>query len=129
MKNIFLVIFALVLFISCKDEDVTSPPVISGVEVGTGETNNGKVVRGTDLHVEAQIVAEGTISEAEVHIHGAGWEYEMDFPNLVGKKNGEIHTHIDVPATAALGHYHVHISVTDQKGQTTEAEAELDITD
>lgn len=129
MKNIILVIFALVLFVSCKDEDVTAPPVISGVEIGSGETNNGKVARGGELHIEAQIVAAGTIKEAEVHIHGAGWEHEIDFPDLVGKKNGEIHTHIHVPASATPGHYHVHISVTDQKGQTTEVEAELDITD
>lgn len=129
MKNVILILFALVLFISCKDEDMTPPPVISGVEIGAGEGNSGKVARGSDLHIEAQIVAEGTISEAEVHIHGAGWEHEVDFPQLTGKKNGEIHTHIDVPLTAAVGHYHVHISVTDQKGQTTEVEAELDITD
>lgn len=127
MKNIFLVLSFLALIIACKDEDVTPAPVISGVEIGSG--NSGRVARGSDLHIEAQIVAEGTISEAEVHIHGAGWEHEVDFPQLSGKKNGEIHTHIDVPASATPGHYHVHISVTDQKGQTTEVEADLEITD
>ncbi len=127
MKNIILVIFALVLFVSCKDEDVTPAPVISDVEIGSG--NSKTVVRGNDLHVEAQIVAEGTIREAEVHIHGSGWEHEVDFPGLVGKKNGEIHTHIDVPSTVPAGHYHVHISVTDEKGQTTEVESDLEITD
>ena len=126
MKNIVLVIFALVLFVSCKDEDVTAPPVISGVEIGSG--NSGKASPGGDLHIEAQIVAEGTIREAEVHIHGAGWEHEIDFPQLVGKKNGEIHTHVHVPETATPGHYNVHISVTDEKGQSTEVEGELDIT-
>lgn len=88
MKNIILIIFALFLFLSCKDEDVTPAPVISDVEIGSG--NSKTVARGSDLHVEAQVVAEGTIREAEVHIHGAGWENETDFPQLVGKKNGEI---------------------------------------
>ena len=126
MKNIILVIFALVLFISCKDEEVTPAPVISGVEIGSG--NSKTVVRGKDLHLEAQLVAEGTIREAEVHIHGSGWEHELRFPELTGKKNGEIHTHIDIPAETPTGHYHVHISVTDEKGQTTEAESDLEIT-
>lgn len=126
MKNVILILFALVLFSSCKEEDLTPPPVISGVEIGSG--NSKTVARGKDLHIEAQIVAEGTIREAEVHIHGTGWEHEVDFPELAGKKNGEIHTHIDVPSTATPGHYHVHISVTDQKGQTTEIEADLEIT-
>lgn len=126
MKNIFVILFALILFVSCDKEDVTPAPVISNVEIGSG--NSGTVVRGRDLHVEAQIVAEGTIREVEIHIHGAGWEFEKTFPDLVGKKNGELHTHIDIPANAPVGHYHGHIMVTDQKGQTTEADFDLDIT-
>lgn len=126
MKNTILTLFTLVLLISCKDEDITPAPVISGVEIGYD--NSKTVAAGEDLHIEARIVAEGTISEAEIHIHGSGWEYETDFPQLTGKKNGEIHTHIDIPATVTPGRYHLHISVTDLKGQTTEVESDLQIT-
>ncbi len=127
MKNITIVLFAVWLLISCKDEDITPKPVISDVEIGHG--NSKTVVRGSDLHVEAQVMAKGTIREAELHIHGSDWELEIEFPDLAGKKNGEIHTHIDIPAHTPTGHYHIHISVTDQKGQTTEVESDLEITD
>ena len=39
----------------------------------------------------------------------------------------EFHEHIDIPAEAPLGEYHLHFTVTDQKGQTTLVEAHIDV--
>lgn len=129
MKKI-LFILSIFLVFSCKEDDVITPaPVITGVEVGSQNSKIGYA--GSDLHLEAQILAEGTIAKVEVSIHkesGQGWEFKKDFSEgLAGTKNGEVHTHIDIPADAALGEYHVHISVTDQQGKTTSAESELEL--
>ncbi len=129
MKRIFFILITLFAF-SCSEDDVLIPaPVISDVEVGSG---NSKVAYpGSDLHFEAQITAEGIIEKVEVSVHkegGSGWEFKQDFSDgLKGQKNGELHKHVDVPADAALGLYHVHITVTDKEGKTTEAESELEL--
>ncbi|RZL39214.1 MAG: DUF4625 domain-containing protein, partial [Pedobacter sp.] len=38
-----------------------------------------------------------------------------------------LHKHIDIPADAVLGLYHVHIKITDQAGQVTDVESDLEI--
>lgn len=131
MKKSILFLFVVILLAACKeDEPVVPAPVISGLEVGS---NNSKTVqRGKDLHLEAQLVAEGTLAHVEVSIHpkaGGGWTYSKEIVELVGKKNGEIHMHIDIPATAAPGQYHIDIEVKDQNGRVTEAESDLTITE
>ncbi len=130
MKKSILFLFFVLFFVACKeDEPVVPAPVISGLEVGS---NNSKTVqRGKDLHLEAQLTAEGTLASVKVNIHpksGAGWTFSKDIAELVGKKNGEIHMHIDIPATTAPGEYHVDIEVKDQNGRVTEAESDLSIT-
>lgn len=130
MKKSILFFLSIALFTACKDEDPVVPaPQISGLEVGS---NNSKTVqRGKDLHLEAQLLAEGTLASVEISIHpktGGGWTFSQEIPELVGKKNGEIHLHIDVPASAAPGEYHVDIEVKDKNGRVTEAESDLSIT-
>ncbi len=119
-----------VLFTACsKDDDDFAPPSIRDVELGSG--NNKTAYRGTDFHIEAEIEAPGTIEYVKVEIHGSGagaWEFEQTYTEgFKGLKNAELHKHIDVPANAALGEYHVHIVVLDQQGKTTTFEDHIDV--
>ncbi|RYD89027.1 MAG: DUF4625 domain-containing protein [Sphingobacteriales bacterium] len=122
------------LFSACKKDNDETPavqaPAITGLEVGTG--NNKIAHPGNDLHIEAQIVAPGTIENVVLEIHpeeGEGWEVNTTYTEgFAGQKNAEFHKHIDVPAEAALGHYHGHLKVTDKNGKVTELEFELEVT-
>lgn len=126
----------LLVFSSCgKDEDETpSKPVIVLEELGSGHDSpdDHAVAAGSDLHVEAQITAEGVIARIDVEIHqedGGSFVIEQSYTEgkYIGVKNTEFHEHIDVPAETPAGEYHFHLTVTDQLGQTATAESELDI--
>lgn len=134
MKNnklIAVLFFIAAAFSACKkdgnqNEDVT-PPVIEGLEIGIG--NNKIAHPGNDLHLEAKITAPANIASVVLDIHpesGTGWKVNTTYTEgLAGLKSAEFHKHIDVPADAALGDYHLHIKVTDANGKVTEAESEL----
>ncbi len=137
-KHLAFIALALIIFSSC--EDVASP-VISDVEVGL---QNSKVAYiGGDLHLEANIVAEGKISKIQVTIHPADeaehigamkaksalaheseWEVDTTYTKFSGLKNTSFHEHIDVPINAPAEGYHLHIIVVDMEGNTTEFEEE-----
>jgi uncharacterized membrane protein len=122
----------LALSSSKEDEDKPAKPVITITELGSHDTPEGKVTAGEDLHLEAEIVAEGSIARIDVEIHpenGGDSEIEKTYTDekYVGKKNVEFHEHIDIPANAPAGEYHLHLTVTDKTGQTTTEEAELEI--
>ncbi|MBN7811827.1 DUF4625 domain-containing protein [Algoriphagus sp. H41] len=133
-------LMALALF-SCKDdEDVTfDAPVISGFEFGEGGTHSteGSAYRGSDLHLEAEILAEATVASITVTIHGhdlpvGEGEEEWDFSQTYTDdkylvKNPTFHEHIDIPANAPAGEYHIVMEVTDEAGKTTEVEGHLDV--
>ncbi len=131
-NRFFALILVLVAFATACKKDPKAPaaPSISGLEVGIN--NNGKVFPGNDLHLEAEITAPGLIQEVKVKIHGetgGGWTFEKVYTDgFKGLKNSTLHEHIDVPESAALGKYHLHLTVTDQWGQVTEEEADLEIT-
>ena len=88
-------------------------------------------MRGDDMHLEAEIVAEGLIKRIDVEIHKEDGSFEIEKSYTEGKyigvKNTEFHEHIDIPANAPLGEYHLHFTVTDQQGQTTLAEAHSEV--
>jgi len=104
-------------------------PVINDFEIG--KDNSGVAVRGGGLHIEANMEAEGKIDVVIVEIHfegvGEGWEYEKIYTEFNGLKNGEFHNHIEVPADAALGEYHVDFKVRDQEGQETKVAGDVEI--
>ena len=114
---------------SCNKEENTAKPVVNLTEVG--HDNEKVAMRGDDLHLEADILAEGLIKRIDVEIHQEDGTYEIEKSytdgKYVGVKNVEFHEHIDIPAEAPLGEYHLHFTVTDQKGQTTLAEAHIDV--
>lgn len=132
---------ALVFFglsaVSCNDDEPAKPKV-SIHELGTD--NSKTVVAGTDLHIDVEIEAPNKIATVTVTIHpegtaekaalagSAAWSFEKTYTEFDGLRNAELHKHIDVPATAAAGEYHFHVTVVDQDGNTASAEDELTIT-
>ena len=125
------------LFSSCNpEEEETAKPVITLSELGL---NNCKIgYRGSDLHVEADVVAEGKINTIEVIIHQEGtedkdnnakysWEFDTTYTEFAGLKNTTFHKHIDIPADVDTGVYHFHFIVTDMEGNQTTVEEEIQI--
>lgn len=119
-------------FNSCdKEEQTVSKPKITLTEVG--HDNSKHAHPGHDLHLEAEIVAEGVIKSINVEIHQEDGSFEIEKSYVEGKyigvKNVEFHEHIDIPANAPLGEYHLHLTVTDNEGQQSMAETHIDIED
>ncbi len=117
---------------SCdKDEDkeeetVMSAPTISNLEIGIDDNHEAHI--GHDLHVEADIVAEGKIDVIEVELHaedGGDDEIHVVFTEFAGLKNTTFHEHVEIPDTVAAGEYHFHLMVKDQQGKTTEVDADV----
>ena len=143
-KKIFLIAIALtasLFFTSCEDDDETNPkPVVDLTELGY--ENNKIAYAGADLHIEAEIVAEGKIDIVTIEIHPEGeheekstsmslhegeWEFDTTYTEFSGLKNTTFHKHIDIAVHAEIGDYHFHFIVTDMDGQQTTVVEELEI--
>ncbi|GEO21880.1 DUF4625 domain-containing protein [Cyclobacterium qasimii] len=141
LRQAFMIpLLALALFSCQEEEDMTfDPAVISAFEMGEGSSHSTEPVayRGTDLHLEATIIANANVASITLSIHahdvevGEGeteWDFEKvytDSKYLV--KNPAFHEHIDIPATAPAGEYHVVLEVLDIAGNITEVEGHLEI--
>lgn len=135
MKNqLKLFVYALLfsaLFSACSDDDdeVMPAPTLADIEIGSDNNKTGYA--GGDIHIEANITAPGTIAHVRLEIHpesGSGWEFEETFTeDLAGLKNASFHEHIEIPADAATGHYHLHMVVTDEQGMIAELEEEIEV--
>ena len=119
----------LLFFTACEDDDVdVQKPVINNLEVGLGDSHVAYV--GADLHLQAEIEAMGRIGVITVEIHkeeGSSDEIKATFDEYAGLKNTTFHKHVDIPAETPTGTYHVHITVTDQEGNQTTVEDEIEI--
>ncbi|MEM7161864.1 MAG: DUF4625 domain-containing protein [Bacteroidota bacterium] len=127
-STLVLAMASMVFFTSCDDDDeVTFPsPTIANLEVGIGNSLTAPI--GGFLHMDAEIVAEGTIDRIMIDIHkedGTGEDIEMTYTNYSGQKNADFHEDLDIPATATEGEYHFHIKVIDQQGQTKQLERDI----
>jgi hypothetical protein len=132
------VLFALAAIISgCKKE--ISKPEIKNFELGY---NNNKIAYiGDELHIDAEIIADGKIDRIIIEIHPEGdhhksakgvshddeWEIEIIYTEFSGLKNTDFHKHIDVPDDAEPGDYHIHFKVIDMEGNTTSVEDEFEV--
>jgi hypothetical protein len=132
-KNNLLGILAgmitLLLIIGGCAKDEIPKPVITLHELGL---NNSAICHpGEELHIDAEIVAEGKIDVVVVEIHyegtGDGWEFQQNFTEYTGLKNIDFHKHIDVPVDALPGDYHFHMKVTDMQGNMVQKEAEIEV--
>ncbi|MDQ1772995.1 DUF4625 domain-containing protein [Labilibaculum sp. A4] len=125
-----LAVMGIVFFSSCdnNDDETVQKPVVSNLELGIGDSHIGYI--GADLHIEAEIVAEGKIDKITVEIHqeeGSTDEIVVEYDEFAGLKNTTFHKHVDIPATTFAGTYHCHITVTDMDGNSTTVEEEVSI--
>ncbi|NJX14077.1 DUF4625 domain-containing protein [Tamlana crocina] len=114
--------------------DIMDPIAISDVSID--ET----VARGSDFHAEFMINAVHGIHNIAIDVHAHGltpgdgeveWDFEeiFDGDKYHGKTEVEFHEHIDVPATAPAGEYHIEFTVEDEEGNTTSYDAHIDVTE
>lgn len=141
LKHLLLITLLGAVLFSCQDdEDPTlEAPIISEFHFGDGgsHSTDGNAYRGTDLHLEAVIMAQANVSSITLTIHGhdltvgegeTEWDYSETFTDSKYMvRNPVFHEHLDIPATAPQGEYHVVLEVTDQTGQTAEIEGHLHI--
>ncbi|NJB37410.1 DUF4625 domain-containing protein [Croceivirga sp. JEA036] len=112
--------------------DIMEP--ITTSEMSIDET----VARGSDFHVEFMIDAVNGIHNVTVDIHAHGlevaegeqeWDFEQEYEEgLHGETSAEFHKHIDVPATAPAGEYHMMITIEDENGNTSVIDTHIDVT-
>lgn len=136
-KIVFCMLFLLSLcpglFTSCDDDDDDKKkqpkPTISFKEIGSANSKTVKV--GSDLHLDAEIIAEGVIKQIHVDIQQEGGKGKIDKvytdSKHVGAKSFHFHEHINIPAATPVGKYKLRLTVTDRGGQTSKAEADLKI--
>ena len=131
MSLLLALITVFISFVSCdKEDDKPQKPVIALTEVGHDNSKIGHP--GHDMHLEADIVADGLIKRIDIEIHqeeGSDYEIEFSFTDgkYIGVRNTEFHEHLDIPADAPLGEYHLHFTVTDGEGQQTTVETHIDM--
>jgi hypothetical protein len=113
--------------------DILDPIALSEISIDTS------VVRGNDFHAEFMVHAVHGIHNITVDIHGHGitvgegeveWHFEEIFTEGYHELTKvEFHKHIDVPATAPAGEYHISFIVEDEEGNIVEHESHLDVTE
>ncbi|MCU4176157.1 DUF4625 domain-containing protein [Carboxylicivirga sp. N1Y90] len=128
--KVFLTVIILglsTLFTACED-DSTDSPVITLHELGLDDSHEAHV--GDDLHIDAEIIADGTIEKIVVELHAEDGDDELEvefIDGYNGLKNAEFHEHVEIPATFTPGEYHFHLLVTDKEGNQSSVEAHVDI--
>lgn len=113
---------------SCEKEESLSAPVVNNLEVGL--SNSLTAFIGSDLHVEAEIVAEAQIDKIIIEIHSedvSGEEIEVVYSEFSGLINTTLHKHVDIPAEMSPGSYHFHLTVVDKMGNTASVEREIEL--
>ncbi len=142
--RVFLIAIAFALglfFTSCEKDDETNPkPVVTLSELGYENSKIGYV--GSDLHIQAEILAEGKVDKVTIEIHPEGeheeksasvvlhegeWDFDTTYTEFSGMIDPTFHKHVDIPMHADTGHYHFHFIVTDMDGQRTTVVEELEI--
>jgi hypothetical protein len=135
MKNylskigIFTLVASSLIFTSCSDDDTADTITINITEIGSN--NSGVAIAGSDLHIEADIMATARIASVEIELHhetdASAPEINVVFTQYAGQINAELHKHIDIPANQPAGDYHLHMKVIDEKGNTRTVEADVRI--
>lgn len=135
MKNIrfqlFTTLLVLILVASSCKKEMPDKPIVTLTEVG--HDNCRQAHPGHDLHLEADVRADGITQRIDIEIHqenGGHFEIRQAFADskYAGLRNLTFHEHIDIPADAPTGEYHLHFTVTDQHGQQTTAACDIEMT-
>lgn len=133
LKSGITLLAAISLLSACKDDENgeiidTTPPTISGVEhemtVEPGEEFDLEFVLEDDIALgEARIDIH---DDFDAHDHEGGrmmvtpFEYTTILDEMRGETRYVAHVHIDIPADAATGPYHLQINYTDNAGNEGE---------
>lgn len=122
LRNTVIVAFALMAMTACGNDPAAPVVTLNEVE----HENSHSVVAGDDLHLEANIVAEGIVKSITLHVSDdkhASFVMDTAFVDskYIGVRNVELHEHIDIPAMCVAGRYSLMLSVADREGQVTEA--------
>ncbi|GAA3653255.1 DUF4625 domain-containing protein [Flavivirga jejuensis] len=143
-KFLAIITFLGLFLHSCSSDDdspLVNAPVISNFEYGEGSTHSTDQVayKGSDIHLEAEINSEATVSSITLSIRahdltpGDGeidWDFEQVFTDSKYLAiNPTFHEHIDIPANIPAGEYHIELTVTDKLGNSTEVEEHIQILD
>ena len=120
MAAALLLSLCMFTFSACDDDEeekTVGKPVVALNEVG--KENSKTAIAGSDLHLEGEITAENGIKRIDIEIHqeeGGEFRIEKSFTEgkYIGVKNTTFHEHIDIPAEAPAGAYHLHFTVTDK---------------
>jgi hypothetical protein len=136
---IAIVLVTGILFISCQKEETPKPEIVE-FELGHDNSKTGYI--GSNLHIDAEILAPGKIDRIKVEIHFEreheqksafagtdedGWEFDSVYTEFSGLKNTVFHKDIPIPEFAEEGDYHFHFSVTDMEGNQSSIDEELEI--
>jgi uncharacterized protein with FMN-binding domain len=141
IQSLLFISIASVLLVACEKE--ISAPVIKNVEIGYENSKTAYI--GGELHIEADIIADGKIANIRLVIHHEEeaehapkmkisgttvqteeWEVDTIYTGVYANvKNTTFHEHIDIPANAEAGSYHLHLYVTDLEGNQSMIEEEI----
>ncbi len=121
---------------ACSDSNPTGPsaaaPVIDLTEVG--EDFENVAIIGEDLHLEAEVEAEGRIETVQLRIvqqagrtYARPWSLEVTWDQYRGQTDAHVHKHVDIPNDAPAGIYDLLVIVKDQRGKTTQVKRDLEI--
>jgi hypothetical protein len=131
---LFLLSFSLIT-VSCSDDDDDMPtkPVLQLKELGSGHDSptDKTAYIGSNVHISAEIIADGLIDKIEVTIEQKDGNYTIGKvytdTKYAGNKNTHFHEHVDIPSDTPIGNYHFCLIVTDKFGQTAKEETTLTI--
>jgi hypothetical protein len=136
---IIILLTLLITVVSCK-KDEAGMPEISDLELGYDNTK--KVKAGSELHIDAEIVAPNGIDIIVIDIHFEDdhlksttiaeneheeWVVNISYDKFRGLKNTKVHEDMHVPANAEPGRYHFSLKVIDMEGYTAEVEEYIEV--
>lgn len=129
IQKSILIIILLVGFFSCtKDEETFPKPTIDLTELGL--ENSQIAYTGGDMHVEADIIAEGQINGVRIQVKPdfiGDFEIDSTYTLYNGLKNTEFHHHLEIESDANTGAYTFTMTVYDEQGQSTSISRALTI--
>lgn len=110
-------------------------PTYEDLEIGSGNNKSGII--GRDFHFNANILAGSKIMNITLRIrqkpdktYDKKWDgFEKKWPEHVGAKNAEVHSHFNIPADASEGVHDFFLIIEDENGQKIEHKADLTLVD
>lgn len=129
---IAIALFSITLFSCSKDDDDSTAPIVSGLEIGL--ENSKELHQGGELHIGFEVSDNEGLDYYTIEIHpemkstNAEWEYENTWYFGGQPKNDMVHHHeIAIADDADLGMYHFHLKVADINGNVTTIEEEVEM--